>query len=318
MSPADHWAARPETATLRGMRLLIAVYRHGGIWPFRLCLAPVVLCYALFHGRARRASADYRARMHRINPAFPPPRPWHFVRHLWQFANALLDKLAVWMGDITRDRVMLHGSDTIDDLLQRRRGALILISHLGNFEICQALSETRPGLRLTVLHHTANAAKFNAILAQYNRESRIELLQVADLDVATAIRLNEKIGAGEFVAIAADRVAIDNDRSLSLDFLGAPAPFPLGPFALAVALEAPVLTIHCLKHSGRYHIHFDVLWQGGAVPRNRRGAQRHALARAFAARLAHHCLAAPWQWYNFFPFWESARVAHDPQFRDDR
>lgn len=311
MRPANHWAERPETATLRGMRLLLTVYRVGGVWPFRLCLAPVVLCYALFHHRARRASADYRRRMHRFNPTFPAPRPWHFLRHLWQFANALLDKLAVWMGDLTRDQVILHDSAIIDDLLDRKQGALILISHLGNFEICQALSETRPRLKLTVLHHTLNATKFNEVLAQYNRESQVELLQVTELDIGTAMRLNAKIAAGEFVAIAADRVAIGNGRSLERDFLGDSAPFPLGPFALAVALEAPVLTIHSLKRDDRYHIHFETLWEGGAVPRSQRSAQREALASAFVARLEHHCLAAPWQWYNFFPFWEQKPQRHD-------
>jgi len=308
VSAPEHWAERPETATLRGMRLLVAVYRLGGVWPFRLCLAPVVLCYGLFHRGARQASADYRRRMHRANPAFPPPRPWHFFRHLWEFANALLDKLAVWMGDITRDQVMLHDSRIIDDLLERGQGALILISHLGNFEICQALSETRPGLRLTVLHHTGNAAKFNDVLSRYNRSSQIELLQVTDLDIGTAMRLSGKIADGEFVAIAADRVAIGNGRSLDRNFLGAPARFPLGPFALAVALEAPVLTIHCIERDDHYHIHFETLWQGGAVPRKEREMRRDALADAFVARLEQHCLTAPWQWYNFFPFWEATYV----------
>ena len=306
MNDPAHWAERPETATLRGIRLLVAMYRLGGVWLFRLCLAPVVLCYALFHRQARLASADYRRRLHRFDPTFPAPRPWHFIYHLWQFANALLDKLAVWMGDITRDQVTLHGSELIDNLLDRKQGAVILISHLGNFEICQALSESRPRLRLTVLQHTLNAAKFNEVLAHHNRHSQVELLQVTDLDIGTAMHLSDKIGAGEFIAIAADRVAIGNGRSLERDFLGEPAPFPLGPFALAIALEAPVLTIHSLKHNGRYHIHFKALWQGGTVPRKERTLQRNALADAFVAQLEQHCLSAPWQWYNFFPFWQSA------------
>lgn len=304
MSRSSHWARHPETATLHGMRLLLAVYRVGGAWPFRLCLAPVVLFYALFHHPARRASADYRRRMHRFNPAFPAPRPWHILRHLWQFATALLDKLAVWMGDITREQVTLHDSAIIDELLERKRGALILTSHLGNFEICQALSESRPGLKLTVLHHTRHAAKFNDVLAQYTRRSPIELLQVTELDIGMAMMLNARIAAGEFVAIAADRVAIGNGRSLERDFLGDRAAFPLGPFALAVALEAPVLSIHSLKQEDRYHIHFETLWQGGAVARSQRNIQRENLASTFVARLEQHCLAAPWQWYNFFPFWD--------------
>lgn len=305
MSDEQHWVRHPETASLHGIRFLIAVYRLAGLWPMRLCLAPVVLCYALFHRSARRASADYRRRMHRFNPAFPAPRPWHLLRHLWQFATSLLDKFAVWMGDITRDQVTLHNGGLIDELLDRQQGALILISHLGNFEICQALSETRPRLKLTVLLHTLNAAKFNAVLGQYQRNSQIELVQVTDLDIGTAIQLKAKIDAGEFVAIAADRAGIGTGRSLERNFLGSAAAFPEGPFALAVALEAPVLAIHSLKQESRYHIHFDELAPGGSLPRSQRRAHREALASAFVARLEHYCLKAPWQWYNFFPFWKS-------------
>ncbi|MFA5496225.1 MAG: hypothetical protein WC247_15780, partial [Porticoccaceae bacterium] len=243
------------------------------------------------------------------NPAFPRPRPWHVIRHLWSFAVTLHDKFAVWKGELRRDDVALYHSEIIDELLAARRGALILISHLGNFEICQALSQTRPKLRLTVLQHTAHAAKFNRVLGGYNRDSAVELLQVADLDIAAAIRLNEKITAGEFIAIAADRVAIDNAaKSATRDFLGHPAHFPAGPFALAMALQAPVLTVHCIKQGGRYHIHFDYLWRGGAVVRRQRDERRDALIDAYVTRLETFCLAAPWQWYNFFPFWASAQA----------
>lgn len=308
----QHWAQAPESGSVLGMRLLLAVYRIGGIWPFRLLLAPVVLCYGLFHRRARRASRNYRTRMHDCNRAFPAPRPWHCLRHFWNFADALLDKIVVWMGDLTREDVVLHGSHIIDELLATRRGALILISHLGNFEVCQALSRTRPGLRLTVLQHTANAVKFNRVLDEYTNKSRVELLQVTELGIATAMRLQQKIAAGEFVAVAADRVAIANDRAIVCNFLDHPARFPLGPFALAVALEAPVLALNCIKLDGRYHIHFEYLCRGGTVPRQQRSGRRQELAEAYVARLEHFCLLVPWQWYNFFPFWGADDAAPEP------
>jgi predicted LPLAT superfamily acyltransferase len=304
MTSESHWAGTRDAGSLLGMRVLVAVYRIGGVWLFRFFLAPVVCCYALLHSRARRASRDYRWRMHRFNPEFPAPRPWHFIRHLWNFAVTLLDKLRVWMGDITREDVVLHNSRIIDELLSSRQGALILISHLGNFEVCQALSESRPGLRLTSLRHTKKAEKFNRILREFNSDSQIELLQVTDLDISAAIRLNERISAGEFIAIAADRIAIDNGRTVVRNFLGYPACFPLGPFALATALQAPVVTIHCIKVAGRYHIHFEYLWRGGAVARTERHKQQDALINIYVERLEYFCQEAPWQWYNFFPFWE--------------
>ncbi len=123
-----------------------------------------------------------------------------------------------------------------------------------------------------MLQHTANTAKFNRVLDEYTDKSGVELLQVTELGVATAMRLQQKIAAGEFVAVAADRVAIANDRAIVCNFLDHPARFPLGPFALAVALEAPVLALNCIKLDGRYHIHFEYLCRYGAAPATQRAA----------------------------------------------
>jgi len=292
------------------MRLLLAVYRYGGRWLFRGCLLPVIGFYVVFQRSSYRASRDYLDKMHGANSAFPRPRAWHSFYHLWHFGDALLDKLGVWMGRITRQDVVLHNGHIIDELLARKQGALILISHLGNFEICQALSETRPNLRLAVLHHTQNAMKFNRVLNDYNQGSEVELLQVSDIDIALAMQLSEKISTGQFLAIAADRVAVDNmNRSSTVDFLGHPAAFPTGPFVLATALQAPVLTIHCIRREGRYHIHFEYLWQGGVVARRNRDQKIQDMMKTYVQRLEHYCLKAPWQWYNFYPFWGTGQCA---------
>lgn len=304
MASDTHWAQTRETGSLLGMRFLLFVYRYGGRWLFRLCLLPVICFYMIFRPASYRASQDYLLKMCAAKSDFPTPRPWHSFYHLWHFADSLLDKLGVWMGRITRQDVVLHDGEIIDELLASGQGALILISHLGNFEICQALSETRPNLRLTVLHHTANAVKFNQVLSDYNRGSAVDLVQVSDLDMSIAMQLSEKISAGQFIAIAADRVAINNtQRCARLDFLGHPAPFPVGPFVLATALQAPVLTIHCIRQGGRYHIYFEYLWHGGAINRRNRQQQIDNLMQGYVQRLQHYCLQAPWQWYNFYPFW---------------
>ena len=72
---APHWAAIGETTFVAGIRLLCAVERWFGRWPFRLCLAPVVLCHWLFNRTARQASADYLQRMQATCAPFPRALP---------------------------------------------------------------------------------------------------------------------------------------------------------------------------------------------------------------------------------------------------
>ncbi|MBR9911159.1 MAG: hypothetical protein GYB33_12495 [Gammaproteobacteria bacterium] len=300
-----HWANIGEKGSMLGMWILLQAYRVGGNLLFRICLFPVVLCYLALHPVARQASHQYRHIMHACNPAFPAPRFWHGFTHLWSFANTLLDKFAVWMGRITLRDVDVHNGDIIDDLLARGEGAIIFISHLGNFEVCQALSENRPTLHLTVLQHTINAEKFNHFLKKNARESRVEFMQVTDLNITQAITLSERLSRGEFVAISADRVPIENpDRVLRKSFLGQPAYFPTGPFILARALQVPVVSVQCIKLKGRYQIHFQRLSSGGSSSKKKRDKLLNELMDKYIANLELHCLKAPWQWYNFFPFWQ--------------
>lgn len=301
---AGHWANIREIGPLLGMRILMKTYRIGGRPLFQLCLFPVVLFYSLTHRTSRLASRDYREHMHQYMPTFPAPRPWHGFRHLWNFANALLDKMAVWMGEITRANVTLQGSDLIDQLLSEGRGAVLLISHLGNFEVCKALSEDRQQLQMTILHHSHHAIKFNQLLSKQTKQSRLEFKQVTSLGVGDAMMLSDRLSHGRFIAISADRVPVDNpNRVLIQDFLGSPAQFPSGPFILAMTLQAPVLAVQCIKIDGRYHISFEMLADGGPVHRRERDTHIATLIAAYVVNLEHHCRRAPWQWYNFYPFW---------------
>lgn len=309
MSPNHpHWSQLKEAGSVTGMRILLFAYRWGGRVLFHILLFPVICFYVLFRRRSYRASLDYLTRVHAFTGTFPTPHIWHVFSHFWSFGTSLLDKLRVWTGAITLEDVTLHNQHIVDKLLAEKKGALLLISHLGNFEICQALSERIPDFLLTVLHHTRHAVKFNTILNQYKGSSSITLHQVTELDMGIAMQLGEKIGAGQFLAMAADRVAIANPASSrTLNFLGHPAPFPSGPFILGLVLQAPIITVFCIKDAERYHVYFDVLWEGGTVKRGARDLLIARLMQQYVEKLEYHCRRSPLQWYNFYPFW------HPPQ-----
>jgi predicted LPLAT superfamily acyltransferase len=299
-----HWSQLKEGGSVFGMRLLFFVYRVAGPLVFRIFLFPVVCYYVVFRRQSYHASRLYLARLRAFSSTAPAPRYWNVFAHFWSFGISLLDKLSVWSGKLTLASVVLHNQQVMEELLAANKGALMLISHLGNFEICQALSESMPGFKLTVLHHTRHAEKFNSVLNRHKAPSSITLHQVTDLDMGVAMQLGEKVGAGEFLALAGDRVAIGNPESaVTVDFLGQPAPFPSGPVILALALQVPIVTVFCIKEAGRYHIYFETLWQGGGVKRAERKGLIRAMIQRYAGRLEYYCLKAPLQWYNFYSFW---------------
>ncbi len=116
----------------------------------------------------------------------------------------------------------------------------------------------------------------------------------------------EKLDAGHLVGMLADR-GLGDDPKRDVGFLGAPAPFPTGPFRVAAMLRRPVLFMTGLYLGGnRYRIHFEPLADFSNVERGQRDAAIEAAQRAYVARLEHHCCAAPCNWFNFFDFWRAS------------
>ena len=300
-----HWAYINEFTFIAGMRLLFWLCRVFGRWPFRVALYPVVLWYALAMPAARAASADYLLRISRQSGiGLRKPGGLHVLRHFLSFAENILDKMLLWSGSIPNGSVAYQNLDLIAAQLESKRGALLICCHLGNLELCRVLSKRIAGLKMTVLTHTKHAEKFNRLLARLNPDSQLNLMQVTELSPATAILFAEKIAQGEFIAIAGDRVPVSASPRVALaSFLGAPAPFPVGPYILASLLQCPVYLLFTLHHDRVTEIHFELFRESISLPRRERDRALAQLAAEYAGRLEYFCRRAPLQWYNFYDFW---------------
>jgi len=295
-----HWASINEISFVAGMQLLFWICRVFGRWPFRVVLYPVLGWYVLTKPRPRRASQAYLRRMADYTST---PAPG-VLRHFAAFGESILDKMLLWAGLFKLDTVDLHGSELVVEALAAGRGGLLICSHLGNLELCRVLSRQRRDLKLTVLVHTKHAQAFNAMLARLNPDSQLNLLQVTEMSPATAILLSERVARGEFVVIAGDRVPVSHNPRVALaDFMGAPAPFPVGPYVLANILQCPVYLLFSLRHGRRSALYFEAFRDVVRIPRQDRDAAFQQLAGDYARRLEHYCLREPLQWFNFYDFW---------------
>ena len=295
-----HWAAINEFGFAAGMRFMFWICRVFGRWPFRLVLYPVLAWYVLTKPLPRRASRDYLRRMARFSGKAQPG----VMRHFGAFGEGMLDKMLLWGGLFKFDRVELHGKELMTEALRAGRGGLLICSHLGNMELCRVLSRRRQDVKLTVLVHTKHAQAFNQMMGSVNPASQVNLLQVTEMNPATAMALSERVARGEFVVIAGDRVPVSpNPRVAVADFLGAPAAFPVGPYVLASVLQCPVYLLFSTTSGNRSDVYFEPFRDVVRIPRKERDAALAALAIDYAKRLEHHCARVPLQWFNFYDFW---------------
>jgi len=301
----NHWAQLEERGIIWGMQALLKVYLLFGRKVLQLFLYPVVSYYWLINRQGRQASLQY---LQRVAAYVPDTRLQTGLAgsylHFISFANAIIDKLAAWSGAISLQDIEYHGREAIVRHLEQGQGVLILGSHLGNLEVCRVIAHLRKNLTVNVLVHTKHAEKFNTLLNRYAETGRMNLIQVTDMNAATAMLLQEKIEAGELVIIAADRTPVSSqNRVARADFLGKPALFPQGPFILASLLKCPVYTLICLKQQGKQVIYFDHFSDGLSFPRKQRDAMIERCVQDFADLLQQYCVQEPLQWFNFYDFW---------------
>jgi predicted LPLAT superfamily acyltransferase len=302
-----HWSRTPERGVQWGLRFMLWSYDTLGRPGFRLFLFPVIGYFWLTGARQRRASADYLRRIEQYAASqgidLPVERRGSF-RHFLRFGEAMLDKLAGWRGEIRAEQIEFADIEAYRQLVARQQGALILGSHLGDLELCRALGTAFGDVTINALVFTQHAERFNRLLKAANPVANLNLIQVSELGPETGMLLKSKLDAGEWVVLVGDRTSVTRERRvLWADFLGAPAPFPQGPFALAAVLGVPVYLLFGLREQGRFRVYFELFAERLHLPRKERAAALQQLVQRYADRLQFYCLKAPLEWFNFFDFW---------------
>jgi predicted LPLAT superfamily acyltransferase len=290
-----HWSKLAERGTYAGLWFTA---RLCSLLGKRACLfltAPIILYFYANGTKQRHAIRDFLTRALR--------RPVGFrdcFRVYMNFLERSLDVLLAWAEKMPADSI-----DDPQKILDNPRGGLIAVSHLGNSNLAHAMLSTAQRKRMVILTHTSHAAHFNRVLSDFNPDAAINIFQVTEIGPETIIALRQYIDAGCYVVIAGDRTPVSSrTHTGAADFLGAPALFPQGPWILAALLDCPVYLLFCLKEGEKYRLTIESFAERVTLPRDARNAALQDYIGRYAARLEHYAATYPFQWYNFFDFWD--------------
>ncbi|MBV8665947.1 MAG: acyl-CoA synthetase [Burkholderiaceae bacterium] len=289
------WLAQRERGSPLAMQALAWVTLKFGR-PFgRLFLPPICLYFIVFSVAGRRSSRDYLRRVLGRAPG------WRDVlRHYHAFASTVHDRLYLLSGQYRYFDVRVQGFAEAEALM-RGRGCILLGSHLGSFEVLRTLGMYTQDLTINVLMHEDNANKINGVLHSLNPDIKPRVIPMGQPD--TLLKVQECLERGEIVGMLGDRT-FSSDKQVHCQFLGGEVALPQGPLAVAALLGVPVVLFFGLYRGGRrYDLHFEVFETETAVPRAERSARIAQWVQRYADRLAHYCRLAPYNWFNFYPYW---------------
>ena len=287
------------------LRLMTWISLRLGRRVGRVVLHPIAAYFLLFAPASRRASGDYLRR------ALGRPPGWRDrYRHFFTFAATIHDRVYLVNRRFELFDFEVHGEAELRRLLAGGKGLFLMGAHLGSFEAIRALGRRDADLRVAMVMHQDNAQKLNAMLAAINPEAVQDVIGLGQID--SMLKVRERLDEGCVVGMLADRTP-GKDALVPVQILGAYANLPLGPLRMAALLRRPVLFMTGLYLGGnRYAIHFEPLADFSGVARGERDAALKTAVARYAALLDRYCRKAPYNWFNFFDFWQPAAGTTPP------
>lgn len=306
------WKQRREGGGRFAIWLIRSIGRYGGRSVARACLLPITAYFLLRRKAERRDSQAYLSRVLGRSATL-----WDVARHIHCFAATILDRVFLLGGQLERFDVTIAGLEPLHAALDQRRGVLLLGSHLGSFEVLRVLARRRPDYVIRVVLDKGHNPAMTQLLDELNPEIAAGVIDAGQDGPSLMLEIQQAVQSGALVALLADRVH-SGEHTADAPFLGSPARFPLSPWLVAAALKVPVVLGFGLYRGGnRYDLVFEAFSDGLDIPRQQRRTELASLIRRYAERLEHHARSAPFNWFNFYDFWDhpDAHAAETPVAR---
>lgn len=283
-------------------RVLIYFSRFLGEWFFNLCSRMVAAGYFILFPRRVGVSVDfYRSLYPRRSVLYCLLCTW---RQYQNFTTVFLDRVrAQQAADITYTH---DGGGHLDRVIASGQGGIILMSHLGNWEVASYLLNRQwQGVNLLLYMGKRQKEAIERSQKQELAASGITIVAIdqeggSPFDIVEGLRFLKQ---GGLVAMAGDVIWKPGQRSVTVPFLGRAAELPATPHILALTAQVPLLVFFSFRTAKqRYHFSFSEPIDFPAKDRRERDAAIRRSALAYAELLEAALRSHPFEWYHFTRF----------------
>ena len=292
------WDTTRERSTPFMLKLLIRCALLLGRTGVRPIVYATVAYFVLTSSAAKQASRNFLRRALDREPKF-----FDVWRHFLAFASCSVDRIFFLTGRHHAFDVAVHRPDNVLAISNRGQGCLLVLAHFGSFEALR-LAGDRRSLPITILLDRQIGAMLTSLFEKLNPDFAGHVIDAAKRGPELVLALKEAVERKRMIGIMGDRTRVD-DRSVGVNFMGGVAQLPVGPWILASALRVPVILGFGVYRGGRrYDLHLELFAERIELPRHSRDDALRACAQQYADRLEQYARLAPYNWFNFYDFWQ--------------
>jgi len=293
---------RWETTRERSTPFMLRLLFRSALALGRTGLRPIVYLTAAYFlltsSASRRASRQFLRRALGREPT---------LRDVWRqflaFATCSTDRIFLLAGRRSALAIRAHRPPEVFDLTEQGKPCVFVLSHFGSFEAARLVGDRSP-LPIAILLDRNIGQMLISLFEELNPDFADRIIDAAKRGPELVLALKEAVDAGRMIGMMGDRTR-EGDRSVAVDFFGAPAQLPIGPWMLAGALGIPVILCFAVYRGGNgYDVYYELFAERVSLPRGAREQALHDYAQQYASRLEHYAREAPYNWFNFYDFWQ--------------
>jgi lauroyl/myristoyl acyltransferase len=218
-------------------------------------------------------------------------------RYLRYWSEAF--RLPAWSPERLRSSFdLIQGMDDLDAAVAAGKGAIMVSSHSGNWDLAGAWACDRYGGIVTVAERLKPAGLYDKFVA-YRESLGMEVLPHGeDTTFRTLLR---RLKEGKLVCLVADRDL--SGSGVHVDFFGETASMPAGPAMLSLMTGAPIMPVDLWHVKGglKARVRRALPEPEGGDREERVAALTQSMADAFAEAISEH----PADWHMMQRLWLS-------------
>ncbi|MDJ1500163.1 lipid A biosynthesis acyltransferase [Xanthocytophaga agilis] len=291
------WSGQSK-GTVLGYKIFVFILSYLGLLPAYFILYFVALYYFLFSNHSSKVIYSY---LHDRLKFSKTASLVGIYRNYFVFGQSLIDRVAVLAG-YSRFHYHFDGEQYLEQMCLSGSGGILISAHLGNWEIAGHLLQ-KFSCTINIVMYDGEHQKIKSYLESVKGSSRIRIIAIKE-DLSHIYQINEALERKELLCIHGDRFTT-GARTISVQFLGKEALFPIGPYQLAARYNVPVSFVFSTKQRwNKYHLKAS---EPIYIPSPRTSNHTEQLTHSvheYIRQIEKTIRLYPYQWFNYYDFWK--------------